>query len=105
MKYPKRKNRHCPYCNEHTLHRVKEASSRGRNKANPMSRHSKRRVRMRGSNRGAGNQGRYSRPPIGAWQLVGKKTSDKTDLRFTCDECGKAHVQKRSVRTRRLQLV
>ncbi len=104
MKIPKTVNRHCPFCNEHHEHKVSEAKSRGRNSARPLSRFSKSRLRARGERRGYGNQGRFSKPAISAFKRVGKKTSNKTDLRFTCQECRKTHVQQNSKRTQRLQI-
>lgn len=104
MKLPKQVRRHCPYCNKHTLHTTKEAKRRGRNKAHPMSRGSRKRVEKRGQWRGTGNQGRFSRPPVGARKMTGQKTSSRTDLRYQCKECGKQHVQKRSLRARKVEI-
>jgi large subunit ribosomal protein L44e len=104
MKIPKTVNRHCPFCNEHHKHKVSEAKRRGRNQKRPLSRFSGRRLRQRGERRGMGNQGRFSKPAISAFKRVGKKTSDKTDLRYTCQECRKTHVQQNSKRTTKVQI-
>ncbi len=104
MKIPKTINRHCPNCNEHTEHKVSEAKRRGRNAARPISRFSAKRLKKRGEKSGYGNQGRFSKPAVSAFKRVGKKTSNKTDLRFTCQECRKTHIQQNSKRTSNLQI-
>lgn len=105
MKIPKRQRRHCKFCNKHTDHRVKQNKNRGRNKTHPMTRYSRRRMKIRGLRRGAGNKGKYSRPAIKSWKMTGKKTSKKTDLRFTCTECKKTWINRKSTRAKRIQLV
>jgi ribosomal protein L44E len=51
--------------------------------------------------RGKGNLGRYSRPTI----LKRKtKTTRKTNLLYTCQECKKSHQQKKGKRTGKLQI-
>lgn len=104
MKIPKQTRRHCPYCNKHTDQSVAEAKRRGRNKTRPMSRGSKNRVQQRGQWRGTGNLGRFSRPPVGARKMTGKKTSSRMDLRYKCKECGKIAVQKRSLRAKKVEI-
>ncbi len=102
MKIPKNIRRHCPYCNKHTEMRVRKAKNKGRNQAHPMSRGSKNRVRKRGSRRGYGNYGKFSKPPKP--KMVGKKLSEKTDLRYQCSECKKMHTQKKGKRARRVEI-
>ena len=85
--------------------KVSKAKKRGRGQARPNGRDSKRRVKHRGTTRGAGNKGKYSKPPISRWRGTGRKRSSKSDLRFECSECGKQSVQKNSIRTTKLQLV
>ena len=63
MKLKKTVKRHCPYCKKHTEHNVAQAKKKGRNAAHPQSKGSKKRVSDRGLRRGAGNLGRYSKPP------------------------------------------
>lgn len=105
MEHPQRVKRYCKHCREHHEMKVSEAKQRGRGRARPNGKDSERRVRSRGQNRGAGNQGKYSKPPISAWRGTGRKRSDKTDLRFECTECGKVSVQQNSFRTTNLRLV
>ena len=104
MKLPKQVRRHCPYCNKHTQHTIKEAKRRGRNKAHPMSRGSRNRLRARGQARGTGNQGRFSRPAVASFKMTGKKVTKKTDLRYQCKECGKQHVQKKGLRAKKVEI-
>jgi len=105
MKHPKRVKRYCKYCKKHTKMKVSKAKKRGRGRGRPNGRDSARRVRHRGLRRGAGNKGKYSKPPIGAWRGTGRKRGSKSDLRFECQECGKQSVQRKSVRSSKLQLV
>lgn len=97
--------RYCSHCKKHTEQKVAEAKSRGRSTANPLSRFGLRRLLDRGLKRGAGNQGKFSKPPIKKWKSTGKKTTKKTDLRFTCPECKKTSVQTSGVRTKKLELI
>ena len=103
MKLPKLKKRYCPYCRKHTEHSVKQQSFRGLNKTHTQSKGSKSRVRARGLRRGVGNLGRFSRPAIAKWKMTGSKTSKKSDLRYTCKECKKTHVQKKGIRAKKLE--
>lgn len=106
MKLPKTLQRHCPFCNKHTEHGAGQSKKRGRNATHPMSRGSKMRQFARGSgNRGYGNSGRYSRPAIASFKMTGKKLSKKTDLRYTCKICKKAHVQKEGLRAKKVEFV
>lgn len=103
MKVPKQMNRHCPHCNKHTAHKVIQGKSRGRNQTRPMSAGSKFKVRLRGERRGAGNLGKYSKPPKP--KMVGKKLTKKTDFRYQCSECKKMHVQATGIRAKRVEMV
>lgn len=105
MKKPKVVKRHCPNCNKHTEQKVAEAKSRGRSTAHPLSRFGTRRLKDRGAKGGAGNQGKFSKPPIKKWKMTGKKLSKKIDLRYTCQECKKTFVQKSGKRTKKFELV
>jgi len=102
MKRPKETKRYCPHCKKHTIHKI-SAASRGR--PSSFSHGSKYRARLRGLARGKGNRGRYSKPAITKWKLTGKKASKKTDFRYTCRECKKAHTQAQGIRTKRLEFV
>ena len=103
MKMPKTVRRLCPYCKKHTEHKVANAKRKTPSSVHPMSYGSKTRARLRGAARGYGNRGRYSKPAISKWKATGKKISKKTDLRYTCKECKKTHVQKKGVRAKRVE--
>ena len=105
MKRPKTTKRHCKFCNKHTEHKVTESKNRGRSTAHPLSRFGSRRLKDRGVKRGAGNQGKFSKPAIKKWKSTGKKQSKKIDLRFTCQVCKKATVQSSGLRTKKLELI
>ncbi len=105
MKIPKVTKRHCKHCKKHTEQKVAEAKKKGRSTSNPLSRFGKRRLLDRGSNRGGGNQGKFSKPPIKNWRSTGKKLSKKTDLRYTCNTCKKTSVQGSGVRAKKVELV
>ncbi|MFH1642110.1 MAG: 50S ribosomal protein L44e [Nanoarchaeota archaeon] len=100
MKLNKIRKRHCPYCKKHTEHSV-AANKKG--KPRSMTYGSKLRAKRRGQARGTGNLGRYSKPAITQFKMTGKKASKKTDLRYSCKECKKTHVQKSGFRTKRLE--
>jgi len=100
MKLPKTANRHCPYCKKHAPHKIgtnKKKSPRS------LTYGSKLRAKRRGSARGVGNLGRYSKPAITKFKMTGKKSSKKTDLRYECKECKKQHMQKSGFRVKRLE--
>lgn len=103
MKIPKTMKRHCPYCKKHTEHTVSQAKKKG--SVHSQSRSSKTRLRLRGSWRGFGNKGRFSRPPIGSRKMSGKKLTKKTDLRYTCKVCSKQHSQKAGIRAKKVEII
>jgi ribosomal protein L44E len=105
MKIPKTIKRHCKYCKKHTEQKVAESKNRGRSKAHPLSRFGERRLLDRGERRGAGNKGKFSKPPIKNWRSTGKKLSKKTDFRYTCSVCKKSTVQSQGVRAKKVELV
>jgi len=96
MKKPKATNRYCPSCKKKTNHKIKQLSTGI--KRGTLTRGSMSRAKKRGLNRGAGNHGRYSKPPIGSWKRKTKNTK-KAVFVYTCQECGKAHQSKRGLRT------
>jgi large subunit ribosomal protein L44e len=97
MKRPKKTNRYCPYCKKKTEQKVKEPS-KGKNSSTK--RGGKARIRLRGLWRGIGNQGRYSR--MKNQQKGKRKTTKKTNILYTCTECGKGKYQKKGKRTGKL---
>jgi large subunit ribosomal protein L44e len=103
MKFPKTLNRYCPYCKKHTEHSLKNQSWKGLNKVHTQSKWSQTRVRARGLRRGFGNLGRFSRPAINSRKMYGKKTSKKTDIRYTCKICKKTHMQNHGLRTKKVE--
>ena len=100
MKLPKLIKRHCPYCKKHTEHKISQAKKR---KPRSMTYGSKLRAKRRGSARGIGNRGRYSKPAISKFKMTGKKMSKKTDLRYECKECKKTHMQKKGFRAKKVE--
>ena len=103
MKLPKEKNRYCPTCRKHTVHKVEIAKKKTLSTAHPLSRGGKKRAKMRGR-LGTGNQGKYSKPP-GGGKMKGKKQSKKIDLRFFCKECKKGHINAYSKRAKKVEFV
>ncbi len=102
MKIPKLKKRYCPYCKKHTEHKV--AQNKKRNPSS-LTYGSKYRAKKRGSARGAGNRGRYSKPAITKFKQTGSKVSKKTDLRYQCKECKKSHMQHKGMRAKKVEMV
>jgi len=100
MKFPKTVNRFCPYCRKHTPHKVAMSKKRS---PRTMTYGSKLRARRRGSARGVGNLGRYSKPPISKFKMTGRKASKKTDLRYECSKCKKQHIQSHGFRARKIE--
>ena len=100
MKLPKITKRYCPYCKKHTEHKIAQAK---KGQASTLSYGSKVRAKKRGKARGHGNLGRYSKPAVTKFKRGGKKTTKKTDLRYTCKECKKTHMQKKGKRTKRVE--
>jgi len=102
MKIPKLIKRYCKYCKKHTEHKVAQTK---RGSPSSMSYGSKVRARRRGAARGIGNRGRYSKKAITKFKMTGKKATKKTDLRYTCKECKKTHVQRKGIRAKRVEFV
>ncbi|MFP4112582.1 MAG: 50S ribosomal protein L44e [Candidatus Woesearchaeota archaeon] len=105
MKLPKSMKRLCPKCKKHTEHKVASSKKKGMGSVHTLSRGSKIRVMARGEWRGAGNQGRFSRPPVAQRKRTGSKQSKKTDLRYQCKECNYTHTQVSGTRTKKLEFV
>ena len=81
MQMPRRFNTYCPFCNEHHEHEV-EKSRTGRSSGMKWD---ARRTRRNSSS--IGNSGRFSKVP------AGEKPTKKTDLKYRCSECGRAHLR------------
>jgi len=95
MKIPKKTNRFCKYCNKKTEQKVKLVSSGAKRGA--LKRGSLARAKLRGSNRGIGNHGKYSKPPVSKFKRK-TKTNKKTNILYICIECGKGKYQNKGTR-------
>ena len=81
MQMPRRFNTYCPHCNEHHEHEVERVRG-GRSSGTKWD--ARRTERARSS---IGNSGRFSKVPQGG------KPTQKTNLRYRCSECGRAHTR------------
>ena len=95
MKHPKKIMAHCPKSRKHTTHTVKTAKKKVRGTAHPNSQSNKRKDRHK---RGYGGHGKYSKP------AVGKKPTQKVDLRLECEECKKMHT-KAGIRVKKFEMI
>ncbi len=101
MKVPKITKRYCPKCKKHTDQKITSAKKRTAGSAHPLAKFAK--VRS-GFGKGVGNLGRYgSRPAISKFKMTGKKTSKKTDFRYECSVCKKSTVQKKGIRSKKVE--
>jgi ribosomal protein L44E len=92
MIVPKKLNKFCPHCKTQKEMAISISKQQGKNKVHPLSRGSKRRIRLRGGFRGAGNKGSFSRGAITKWKRYGAKKSKKVNLKMQCKECGKSQI-------------
>lgn len=92
---PKKTNRYCPFCKKRTEQKIKLLTSG--HKRGTLKRGSKDRARLRGSNRGAGNKGKYSKPAVTKFKRKTKTTTKKV-LIYTCQECKKSKNKKKGIR-------
>lgn len=104
MKLPKTRKTYCNKCKKHTEHTVSIAKQIGRNKAHPLSFGSRKRMKRRGLDRGAGNKGKTSKGAVSTFKRTGAKTSKKADLRYKCKECNKTRVQRKGKRSKKAEL-
>ncbi|PSQ21740.1 50S ribosomal protein L44e [Halobacteriales archaeon QS_9_67_17] len=81
MQMPRRFNTYCPHCHTHHEHEVEKVRT-GRTSGMT---HEQRKTRRGRSV--IGNAGRFSKVP------GGDKPTKKTDLKYRCSECGKAHLR------------
>ena len=96
MKIPKRVKRYCPYCKKQTIQKVKLVGTgfqRG-----TLTRGSKYRAMLRGLGRGIGNLGKWGSKPAQSKFKRKTKTTKKTNIMYTCTECGKSRYQKKGQR-------
>ena len=92
----------CKHCKKHTEHKVAQNKKKS---PSSLKRGSKYRARLRGSARGVGSLGRYSKPAVTKFKRTGAKTTKKTDLRYTCIECNKMTSQAYGIRAKRVEFV
>ncbi|MEA3378111.1 MAG: 50S ribosomal protein L44e [Nanoarchaeota archaeon] len=90
MKVPKKLKKYCPKCKAHKEMTISIVKQQGKNKVHPLSRGSKKRIRLRGGFRGVGNKGSFSRGAINKWKRYGAKKSKKVNLKLKCKDCGKS---------------
>jgi ribosomal protein L44E len=95
MKIPKTTKRFCPYCKKKTEQKIKLVSTGAKRGA--LKRGSKQRAKLRGSNRGIGNKGRWSKPAVSKFKRK-TKTNKKTNIMYTCLTCKKSKYQKKGRR-------
>ena len=96
MKKPKTTKRFCPYCKKKTSQKIKLVGTGFRR--GTLTRGSKQRAKLRGLARGIGNRGKWcSKPPQTKFKRK-VKTTKKTNIMYTCSECGKSKYQKRGIR-------
>ena len=96
MKIPKKTNRYCPFCKKKTEQKIKLLSTGA--KRGTLKRGSKDRAKLRGSNIGFGNKGKYSKPAVTKFKRK-IKTTKKAVFIYTCKECGKSKNSKKGIRT------
>jgi large subunit ribosomal protein L44e len=80
MEMPRRFNTYCPSCEEHQEIEVEKVRSGRQTGMKWIDRQGER-------NSGIGNDGKFSKVP------GGDKPTKKTDLKYRCTECGKAHLR------------
>jgi len=100
MKMPKSVKRYCPYCRKHTEHKVAMAKKKA---ASSLTWGSKYRMMKRGKCTGTGNRGKLSKKAMSGWKRYGKKSTKKTDLRYTCGVCKKTHCQREGFRAKKIE--
>ncbi|MFC4358575.1 50S ribosomal protein L44e [Halobium salinum] len=81
MQMPRRFNTYCPHCREHHEHEVQKVRSGRQTHMKWNWRQQKRRTSV------IGNTGKFSKVPSG------EKPTKKTNLKYICGDCGKAHMR------------
>ena len=96
MKIPKITKRFCPYCGKVTKQKIKLVSTGA--KRGTLTRGSISRAKSRGLGRGIGNKGKWgSKPAVSKFKRK-SKTTKKTNIMYTCNECNKSKYQKKGKR-------
>lgn len=101
MKIPKTTRRYCPYCKKKTEQKIELVSTGF--KRGTLSYGSLSRTRARGKARGKGNWGRYSKKAIKSWKRKTKTTMRRV-LIYTCKECKKSKLAKKSRRVSKIMI-
>jgi len=102
MKIPKITKRYCPYCKKQTEQKIKSVGTGG--KRGTLTRGSLTRAKKRGLGRGIGNKGKWGSKPAITKNKRKAKTTKKTNIMYTCKECGKSKY-KASRRNKRVSKV
>ncbi len=97
MKLPKTTNRYCPSCKKRTEHKIKVVGT-GFSRGSMTRGGGKIRAKLRGIGRGIGNLGKWGSKPAITKNKRKTKTTKKTNLMYTCKECGKSKYQKKGQR-------
>ena len=96
MKLPKTTNRYCPYCKKKTEQKIKIVGTGA--KRGTLTRGSISRAKKRGLSSGIGNKGKWgSKPAVSKFKRK-TKTTKKTNIMYTCNECKKSKYQKKGQR-------
>jgi len=101
MKIPKKTNRFCPYCKKKTGQKIKLISTGG--KRGTLKRGGIARAKLRGLGIGIGNKGKWGSKPAVTKFKRKSKTTKKTNIMYTCKECGKSKYQKKGKRAGKQQ--
>lgn len=88
MKIPKSTNRFCPYCKKKTKQKIKIVGTGI--KRGTLTRGSIPRAKTRGLGIGIGNKGKWGSKPAQAKHKRKTKTTKKTNIMYTCQECKKS---------------
>ncbi|MBW6452000.1 MAG: 50S ribosomal protein L44e [DPANN group archaeon] len=99
MKLPKEMKRHCPFCNSHQLHTLKQVKPKGRSKS---SFNQADRYRQEKLNKGYGGSPYVI---IANGKKYGAKSSKKIMIKYTCGICKKAHQSKNPQRSKKFELI
>ncbi|MCK5149641.1 50S ribosomal protein L44e [Candidatus Pacearchaeota archaeon] len=97
MKIPKTTNRFCPYCKKKTEQKIKPMGT-GFSRGTMTRGGGRARAKLRGLGVGIGNLGKWGSKPAQAKHKRKSKTTKKTNIMYTCKECGKSKYQKKGER-------
>lgn len=101
MKLKKTIKRYCKFCNTHTEQKIslgKTGTKRGTLKHGSIER-----AKKRGLGVGFGNKGRWGSKPTKI-KRGGAKSSKKTNIKYTCLVCKKSSIQRKGIRTKKIEM-